>query len=104
MRIIKKAIEFEWDEGNIAKNRMHEVTDKESEEPFFDKKRFIFKDHIHSKHEERLRLLGKTRKGRLLFVVFTKRRGRIRIISARDINRKEVYLYEKKTRTPKIQK
>lgn len=61
------------------------------------KKKKIFKDKLHPKGEERFRVIGKTKKGRLLFVVFTIRKEKIRIISARDINRKEVCLYEEKT-------
>lgn len=99
MRILKSAFEFEWDKGNVDKNKKHKVEDKEVEEVFFDRKRFIFKDIIHSGKEERFRILGRTKKGRLLFVVFTKRGKKVRIISARDINKKEVYLYEKKVKT-----
>ena len=98
MRIDKNLIEFLWDKGNISKNkRKHNVEDKEVEEVFFDKHKAIFKDVLHSKKEERFRVVGETNKGRLLFVVFTKRHKKIRIISARDINKKEVYLYEKTT-------
>ncbi len=96
MRTEKTVFEFEWDKGNFDKNIKHTVENREAEEVFFDKKRFIFTDKVHSQHEERLRIIGKTKKGRLLFIVFTKRRKKIRIISARDINKKEVYLYEKK--------
>lgn len=92
---IKSVFEFEWDKGNINKNRKHGIEDKESEEPFFDIKKRTFRDHVHSKDEERYRIVGKTKKGRLLFVVFTKRGEKIRIISGRDINRKEVSLYTK---------
>lgn len=99
MKVVKDAYEFEWDKGNIGKNIKHKVEDKESEEVFFDKKRFIFKDKVHSKNEERFRIIGNTKKDRILFVVFTKRGKKIRIISARDINKKEVYLYEKKVNT-----
>ena len=88
--------EFEWDKGNISKNKKHNVEDREIEEVFFDKKRFIFKDRLHSAGEERFRIIAKTKKKRLLFVVFTKRDIKIRIISARDINKKEVYIYEEK--------
>ncbi len=42
-------------------------------------------------------LIGKTKKERLLYIVFTKRGKKLIIISARDINKKEKYLYEKKT-------
>lgn len=97
MRIVKKVFEFEWDKGNIEKNKKHDVEDKEGEEVFFDKKRFIFKDKLHSTDkEERFRILGETKEGRLLFVVFTKRGNKIRIISARDINKREVKIYEEK--------
>ncbi|OGG16538.1 hypothetical protein A3D05_05785 [Candidatus Gottesmanbacteria bacterium RIFCSPHIGHO2_02_FULL_40_24] len=98
MRILKGPLEFQWDKGNIGKSfKKHKVKDKEAEELFFDKKHKIFKDRLHSKGEERFRIAGKTKKGRLLFIVFTISAKKIRIISARDINKKEVYLYEEKT-------
>lgn len=97
MRTVKDALEFEWDEGNIGKNKKHNVEDKEAEEVFLDERKKTFKDKLHSDGEERFRIIGKTKKGRLLFVVFTVRKGKVRIISARDINKKEVYLYEEKT-------
>lgn len=103
MKVVRKVFEFEWDKGNIDKNlKKHKVDDKEAEEIFFDKKRFIFRDKLHSSGEERFRVIGKTKRERLLFVVFTKRHKKIRIISARDINKKEVYLYEKKVSSSKI--
>jgi uncharacterized DUF497 family protein len=104
MKIFRDPLEFDWDKGNIEKNRFHKVENSEAEEVFFDKKRLIFKDHVHSRSEERLRILGKTKKGRLLFIVFTIRKSKIRIISTRDINRKEVYLYEEKINSTKVQK
>lgn len=96
MRVVKDAYEFEWDKGNTGKNIKHKVGDREIEEVFLDNRRFIFKDRLHSQNEERFRIIGKTKKSRILFVAFTKRDKKIRIISARDINRKEVSLYEKK--------
>lgn len=102
MKIIKQVLEFEWDKGNIGKNKKHNVDDKEAEEVFFDTEKVIYKDVFHSKEEERFIILGKTRKGRLLYTVFTKRGRKIRIISSRDINKKEVYFYEKKIKTTKV--
>jgi len=68
MRILKGPLEFQWDKGNIGKSfKKHKVKDKEAEEPFFDKRHKIFKDKLHSKGEERNRIAGKTKKGRLLF-------------------------------------
>lgn len=97
MRVDKSALEFEWGKGNIGKNRKHKVDDKEAEEVFLDRGKKLFNDHLHSNGEERFRLVGKTKKERLLLVVFTIRKGKVRIISARNINKKEVYLYEKTT-------
>ena len=97
MRVDKTILAFEWDKGNIGKNTKHKVEDKEAEEVFLDENKKTFKDKLHSDGEERFRVVGKTKKGRLLFVAFTKRKNKIRIISARDINKKEVYLYEETT-------
>lgn len=96
MEFDKDALEFEWDKGNFDKNLLkHNVTNQETEEAFFDTNKVTFPDIIHSSEEERLRIIGKTKKERLLFIVYTKRGKKIRIISARDVNRKEVSLYEK---------
>lgn len=103
MVVIKEPIEFDWDKGNIDKNwKKHKVTEKEAEEVFFDENKRTFLDHVHSDGEERFRAVGKTKGGRLLFVVFTMREEKVRIISARDVNRKEVFLYEEKIGTTKV--
>ncbi len=87
--------EFEWDRGNAGKNKKHGIEDTESEESFFDENKVLLRDVLHSGGEERFILLGKTKGGDLLFVVFTQRNEKIRIISARRANKKEVPLYEK---------
>jgi len=90
-------LEFEWDRGNIGRNWKHGVEDFEAEEVFFDGGKVLLRDPLHSLGEQRFILLGKTKRARLLFVVFTKRGQRIRILSARDVNRGERPLYEKAT-------
>ncbi len=102
MRINKRVFDFVWDKGNIEKNRKHNVEDKEAEEAFLDENKIIFKDVLHSQVEKRFILLGKTRRNRLLYIAFTQTGDKIRIISARDINRKEVHLYEETTETTKV--
>ena|SRR4030043_755535 len=97
MKIDKESVEFDWDKGNIGKNSRHGVKDNEEEEVFFDRGKVVYKDKLHSQTEERFIILGKTKKGRLLYTAFTKRKNKIRIISARDISVKEKYLYEKTT-------
>ena len=101
MQVDKKVLEFEWDKGNIGKNKKHSISDREAEEVFFDNKRFIFKDKIHSQGEERFRIIGKTKKERLLFAVFTKRGKKIRIISARRATFQERIEYEEELRSQK---
>ena len=98
MKIFKEPVEFEWDKGNKNKNFLkHGVTDEECEEIFFDSHKHIVNDILHSSRESRYILIGQTKKQRVLFVVFTVRRNKIRVISARDLNKKERNLYEKRT-------
>lgn len=98
MVTIKEPIGFVWDRGNTDKNwQKHEVTNRECEEVFFDENKKIYEDKLHSNKEERYILVGKTKKRRLLYLVFTLQDKKARIISARDINRKERRLYEKST-------
>src|SRR4029077_13036929 len=79
--------EFEWDENNQLKNwEKHGVRISESEEIFFDSKAMLFYDEAHSGDEERHYILGKTQAGRHLFVAFTIRGKKIRVISARDMS------------------
>lgn len=96
MTINSHALLFGWDSGNSSKNkRKHDVEDWECEEVFFDPRKVILKDKLHSGQEERFILLGKTRQGRLLFIAFTIRNERVRVISARSVTkRKEIELYE----------
>jgi len=88
---------FEWDEANQAKiMRKHRLQPQDIEPVFFDPQVAVFEDVKHSDQEHRSVVLGKTRDGRLLFVVCTIRHHQIRVISARPAKKdKEVMLYEK---------
>jgi uncharacterized DUF497 family protein len=89
-----QAAEFEWGSGNIEKNWLkHGVSPLECEEIFFNQPLIVAHDEAHSVEELRYYALGRTEQDRNLFVVFTLRGDRIRIISARDMNRKERELY-----------
>ena len=86
---------FEWDEGNILKNwEKHSVSHLEAEQVFFNQPLLVYSDDQHSASENRWYVLGKTDAQRPLFVVFTLRGTKIRVISARDMNRKERKIYE----------
>lgn len=96
MKNLPSPIAFEWDKGNFDKNLVkHEVTNKETEEVFFDRYIKIFEDIKHSQKEKRFTALGATDKNRKLYLNFTIRNQKIRIISARNQSKKERRLYEK---------
>ena len=87
---------FDWDEGNSRKSlEKHDVTQPEAEQVFAGEP-LVTDDVKHSQDEARFQALGETVEGRKLHVTFTLRdNGRkIRVISARDMNRKERAFYE----------
>lgn len=88
---------FDWDLSNIDKNwKKHKVSVQEAESIFFNEPLVILSDEKHSSQEIRFAAFGKTDDNRKLAVVFTLRGNNIRVISARDMNRKEVNdVYEK---------
>ena len=86
---------FEWDEGNSEKNwRAHAVTRAEAEEAFANAPVVVAEDVRHSQDEPRLTLLGRTHVGRYLFVAFTVRESRVRVISVRSMSRRERRRYD----------
>ena len=99
MGILKKLQEctgFNWDEYNIQKSwEKHKVSPVESEQVFFNQPLIVAEDIKHSQKEERFYVLGGTDKDRRLFIAFTIRKKQIRIISSRDMNKKEREIYEK---------
>lgn len=100
MKALPKPIGFDWDKGNINKNlKKHNVADKETEEVFGNKPLKIFKDIKHSEKEQRFVAYGRTDLNRNLTIVFALREEKIRVISARDQNKKERGEYEKKIKT-----
>jgi uncharacterized protein len=89
-----KCIGFIWDKANAEKNWLkHSVTPYECEQIFFSIPLIVTDDEKHSQEEDRYYALGKTNKDRWLFIVFTIRRNHIRVISARNMNKKERQVY-----------
>lgn len=83
---------FDWDDGNSRKSaRKHDVSQPEAEQVFFNDPLLVVPDVKHSAEEVRLHALGHTDEGRLLHITFTLRNDGtlIRVISARDMSRKE---------------
>ena len=89
---------FEWDSGNSRKSAdKHDVSQAEAEQLFFNAPLLLLPDERHSQKEARYHALGQTDGARKLHVTFTLRGGRtlIRVISARDMHRKERAIYDK---------
>jgi uncharacterized DUF497 family protein len=88
---------FDWDEGNIRKNEKHSVSMAEAEQLFFNQPLLILEDSKHSNQEPRFHALGKSDDNRQLHITFTLRQAgeKIRVISARDMHKKERAIYEK---------
>ena len=91
---LRRCTGFEWDEGNSGKNwKRHRVSDGECEQVFFNAPLIAIADVEHSQDEERILVLGKTDSGRKLFVVCAVRGDRIRMISAREMTKREREAY-----------
>lgn len=94
----KRVTGFDWDEGNFRKSaEKHDVSQAEAEQLFFNEPLLIVPDVVHSAVEVRLHALGKTDDARKLHATFTLRHQgtKIRVISARDMSRKEREYYER---------
>ena len=93
---LSKITGFNWDDGNARKNDKHGVTMAEAEQVFFNAPLLLLDDVVHSQKEPRIHALGKTDEGRMLHITFTLRQlGQlIRVISARDMHRKERAVYD----------
>jgi hypothetical protein len=85
--------QFEWDEEKAALNVVkHGVRFEEAREAFHDPCRVEVFDDEHSEDEVRYQLIGLSGQ-RLLFVVFTERGDRRRIIHARQASKSMEELY-----------
>src|SRR5258707_10870862 len=88
---------FDWDDGNSRKSAdKHDASQAEAESVFFNDPLILVEDAKHRETEQRLHALGKTAEHRLLHVTFTLRQNgtMIRVISAREMHRKERKAYE----------
>jgi len=97
---LSASTEFEWDSGNRLKSHMkHGITQAEAEAIFLFAP-LVARDTGHSGTESRFHALGETAGGRRLLAVFTVRGARIRIISVRDMSRRERRMYEEARKAP----
>lgn len=96
MKVKLDESEFQWDKGNRDKSRQkHGVTPDEAESVFVDENSVVIPDMPHSKSEVRFVIVGKSNLGRDLYIAFTRRKDKVRVISARQMHREEVEKYDK---------
>lgn len=93
---LSKITGLDWDDGNARKNEKHGVSMAEAEQVFFTDPLLLLEDAKHSQRESRIHTLGKTDGERVLHITFTLRHNeeKIRVISARDMHKKERKIYE----------
>lgn len=92
---LRECTGFEWDDGNLTKNwEQHEASETECEQVFLNRPLIARRDTDHSETEARFYVLGRTDAGRFRFVAFTVRQDKVRVISARDMNRAERQRYQ----------
>ena len=93
---LSSVLGFDWDDGNNRKNIKHGVSMAEAEQVFFNDPLLVVEDAKHSQQEIRLHALGKTNSSRCLHITFTLRKDgrKIRVISARDMHKKERAFYD----------
>jgi hypothetical protein len=88
---------FEWDKSKDRRNMVkHGISFQEASTVFSDELSLTIDDPLHSEEEERHIIMGESKESRLLVVVHTERRNRIRIISARKATKEERSFYESK--------
>lgn len=88
-------MKFEWDSRKATRNiQKHEVSFTEAATVFDDPLSITVADPDHSVEEERFLIVGQSHRPRILIVSFAERKGRIRIISARELTRTERKTYE----------
>ena len=87
--------DFDWDDENIAHISRHGVELWEAEEALLDPGR-IGTPARNVGRETRRAALGATEAGRVLFVVYTRRRGKVRVVTARDAEDREKRRYRRR--------
>ncbi|KAF0201921.1 MAG: hypothetical protein FD173_2054 [Gallionellaceae bacterium] len=88
-------MEFEADPVKAAQNfKKHKVSFEEAASIFGDSMELTFADPDHSVGETRWLSFGMSGRGRVLAVIYTERRGKIRLVSARVATKHERKFYE----------
>jgi len=100
---VESLIGFDWNDSNVYKNEeKHGLNYKKIEEVFFNEPLLIVEDFLHSDNECRCVAYGRNNDNVKVMVVFTVRENQVRVISAREMTKKEKKFYETNKNNPYI--
>jgi len=84
-------VEFVWDAGNLRQIQTHGIVPEEAEEAvLLDPLEADVQSHAD---EPRVLCFGRTKSGRLLTILYTERRGKIRVVTAYEMTRPQQQMY-----------
>ncbi|HEV2688421.1 MAG TPA: BrnT family toxin [Bryobacteraceae bacterium] len=84
-------MEFDWDASNLAHIARHGITAHEAQEAVLIEP--LETDVQVHKSEERVLCFGRTKSGRLLTILYTERRGKIRVVTAYEMTKEQQRMY-----------
>jgi uncharacterized DUF497 family protein len=84
-------MEFDWDPDNLQHIARHGIDRKEAEEAVLIEP--LEADVQSHESEERVLCFGRTKSGRLLTILYTERRGKIRAVTAYEMTKPQQQMY-----------
>ena len=84
-------MEFDWDAGNRKHIARHGITPEEAEEAIQIEP--LEADVQSHEREERVLCLRRAKSGRMLTILYSERRGKIRVITAYEMTRQQQRMY-----------
>ena len=94
---------FDWNDANVYKNEeKHGLNYKKIEEIFFNEPLIVVEDFLHSEDECRCVAFGRDDNNSKIMAVFAVRASHIRVISAREMTKKEKKFYENNKNNPYV--
>ena len=84
-------MEFDWDAANRKHIIRHGIAPEEAEETILIEPLETDLQELGGEH--RVLCFGRTRSGRLLTVLYTERRGKIRVVTAYEMTKRQQRLY-----------
>jgi hypothetical protein len=84
-------MEFDWDDANLKHIIRHGIAPEEAEDTI--RIEPLETDVQELGGEPRVLCFGRTRSGRLLTVLYTERRGKIRVVTAYEMTKRQQRMY-----------